>query len=179
MKSRKPIDPKTTLQIDELVEWGAKTKDIVYLLRDSDVQEAKLTAYVRYCYEQLGRRPPNGLTASPAKVRITLRRHYTLMCTDYMNLIKRGVGDMDAILAAYRWHWQRVRSPALGDRCDPGTWFQLVRGLKKRQYKLLHCDSCRAASITNLDATRLNYTCIWCNSAFKLAAHTPSAVRLA
>lgn len=171
MKLHRVIDPGVAATIQELVDWGAKCKDISALLSGGSAQEADVISFARLCYQRLGQRPPNGVTASPANARVSVRRHYTLMAADYTNLMKRGCDDLGAILAAYRLYTQRVRAPSVEDRCDPGTWFMLVKGLKKRQYKLVRCECCRANALASLDLTRLrDDSCIWCGVALRPAA---------
>jgi hypothetical protein len=145
--------------VEELVSWRCRIKDIEWILRaeGSDVESC-----ARAMYAGLQQRPPNGAMGTATSVHLSVSQfhEYTVIATDYQNLLKRQVPRDDAMLVAYRFYFQSLRRDAKV-RADPSVWFRLSRFLDTGNAALVRCMKCSGMHLVERISERNASKCSW------------------
>ena len=158
--SSKSLTSKEYALIEELVFWGTKIKDIVWI-----VAFPKTELYAKHMYKKVGLRPPNGLPgSSTAKtVKIEKKMQFSVMASQYIALVNDGIEKKEAMLSVYRLHWQEYGKDE-SQNVKPSTWFSTAKNIDCGIEVVLSCTTCGGKYILTSSITQeVNDRCILCN----------------
>jgi len=151
--------------IEELVVWGAKIKDINWI-----VGLPKAELYAKNYYRKLGSRPPNGLpgTATTKTVRIEKKMQYFALAVRYQNLLIEGIERKEAMLSVYRLHWSEYGQDEI-QNVKPSTWFSTSKRIDCGIEHVITCTTCGGRYLLSIDASQdPKDRCVWCNHILSL-----------
>ena len=160
----KSLTSKEYSLIEELVEWGSKIKDIVWI-----VGLPKTVLYAKQYYKRIGIRPPNGLpgTSTAKTVKLEKKMQYSAMAVQYKNLLNDGINKREAMLSVYRLHWVEYGHDEI-QNVKPSTWFSTTKNLDCGIEELISCLTCGGKYILAVDVVQeITDKCIWCNHTLK------------
>jgi len=156
----KSLTSKEFSLIEELVEWGSKIKDIVWI-----VGLPKTELYAKQYYKRMGIRPPNGMpgTSTAKTVKLEKKMQYSAMAVQYLNLLDDGIGKKEAMLSVYRLHWIEYGHDEI-QNVKSSTWFSTTKNIDCGIEELISCLTCGGKYILGVDIIQeVTDRCIWCN----------------
>lgn len=149
-------------QVQELVMWGTKVKQIAGFFPSS---ASEATKYAYKCYKQLKRSPPVGLPggATSQVLKLVVKMQYASLANQFELAIARGMSVRDAQIYVLRAHYEDDAVRALSDSIKTSVWFDVAKSLIERECVVTECDSCGGKNIHNI-AKSLSKTpvCLWC-----------------
>lgn len=175
MRSSSPIllSAHDVALVNELVVWGARVKDIVWVVR---LEEAELLA--RKLYEIMRKRPPNGPMGSATSrgTRLHERMQFAALATQYRDALERHTDRTEAMLAVYRSYFASLPPAHEGQLCV-SVWMDLTRRLDTDMCGLVRCSGCGGRHVVDRDAANDLKSCMWCNQSMTGRQHVEARIR--